>query len=230
MGFSVNFPSNTVVSIDVGNAYIDNIGDLSDYIGQKITITDINGRKISGYIGEQGLSSLSQRGSILTASDAAASDYFGYSTAISSDGNILVVATGALAAYENISGIYIYDRFGDSWVQRGSVLIPPNIVNDAWGYAVSLSSDGAILAVGVGLKTINFTSQGGVYIYDRFGDSWVQRGSVLTASDAAVSDYFGSSVSLSSDGNILAVGAPYWEGSLTNQGGVYIYDIHFLHH
>ena len=52
----------------------------------------------------------------------------------------------------------------------------------------------------------------------------LQRGSVLTASDAAASDYFGRSVSLSSDGLILAVGAYSWEGANTDQGGVYIYD------
>jgi hypothetical protein len=51
----------------------------------------------------------------------------------------------------------------------------------------------------------------------------VQRGSVLTASDAAASDAFGRSVALNANATFLAIGAPLWEGSLTDQGGVYSY-------
>jgi len=51
-----------------------------------------------------------------------------------------------------------------------------------------------------------------------------QIGSVLVASDAAADDYFGIGCALSSDGSVLAVGAYQWEGSNSNQGGVYIYD------
>jgi hypothetical protein len=63
-----------------------------------------------------------------------------------------------------------------------------------------------------------------VYIYDWSGSAWVQRGSVLTASDAAVYDEFGISVALNDAGTVLAVGATRWEGTATDQGGVYIYD------
>lgn len=49
-----------------------------------------------------------------------------------------------------------------------------------------------------------------------------QIGSVLEAADAANSDSFGTSVALSSDGSVLAVGAAAWEGVTgTNRGGVY---------
>ena len=54
---------------------------------------------------------------------------------------------------------------------------------------------------------------------------WVQRGGVLTASDAEAGDYFGVSVALSADGAVLAVGAHYWDGAAgADQGGVYLYD------
>ena len=46
----------------------------------------------------------------------------------------------------------------------------------------------------------------------------------LTASDSANKDFFGTGVGLSNDGLVLAVGAGRWEGSLADQGGVYIYD------
>jgi len=47
---------------------------------------------------------------------------------------------------------------------------------------------------------------------------------VLIASDQASSDQYGRSVSLSANGEILFIGAPYWEGDDSNQGGVYVYD------
>jgi len=55
-------------------------------------------------------------------------------------------------------------------------------------------------------------------------DFFIQRGSVLEASDAADSDNFGYGVALSSDGEVLVVSAANWESSGTNRGGVYIYD------
>lgn len=168
-----------------------------------------------------------QRGSVLTASDAATSDQYGISTSLSSDGNILVVgATGWVDASGSWrGGVYIYDRNGDSWTQRGAVLQSSDIAdNDFFGQTVSLSSDGSILAVGAnGWEGTVGSGRGGVYIYDWNGSAWVQRGAVLEASDAADSDVF-SYVSLSSDGSILAVGAAGWEGTVNNQGGVYLYD------
>ena len=53
----------------------------------------------------------------------------------------------------------------------------------------------------------------------------VQIAKVLEASDAADSDDFGSSVSLSDDGSVLAVGAYFWESTGTDRGGVYSYSL-----
>jgi hypothetical protein len=170
-----------------------------------------------------------QRGSVLEAADAADSDGFGFSVSLSSNGSILAVG---LPNWEGASGtdrggVYIYDWNGSSWVQRGSVLEAADAADtDGFGVDVSLSDDGAILIVGANLwEGATGTNRGGVYIYDWNGSSWVQRGSVLEAADAADNDAFGISVSISSNGSILAVGANTWEGTTgTNRGGVYIYD------
>ncbi len=165
-------------------------------------------------------------GNVLTASDAAAGDYFGYSCSLSANGSILAVgARGWEGTYTDQGCLYIYDWTGGAWVQRGSVLTASDAASsDYFGVTCSLSADGSVLAVGAHGWEGTATNQGGVYIYDWTGGAWVQRGSVLTASDAAVSDYFGYSCSLSADGSILAVGAYTWEGTAANQGGVYIYD------
>ena len=113
------------------------------------------------------------------------------------------------------------------WVQRGSVLTASDAgANDRFGRSVALSADGAVLAVGALLwDGAAGSDQGGVYLYDWSGSAWVQRGSVLTASDAEANDNFGTSVALSADGSALAVGAFLWDGAAgSNQGGVYLYD------
>ncbi len=167
-----------------------------------------------------------QRGSVLTASDAAADDRFGMSVALSDDG--LVLAVGAYlweGPKADQGGVYIYDWSGSAWVQRGSVLTASDAVaGDSFGKAVSLNANGTILAVGARDRDATYTDQGGVYIYDWSGSAWVQRGSVLTASDAVAGDFFGATVELNGSGTMLAVGAYLWEGPNADQGGVYIYD------
>ena len=80
-----------------------------------------------------------------------------------------------------------------------------------------------MLAVGAHVWDGSYTDQGAVYIYDWSGSSWVQRGSVITASDAGTTDQFGVSCSLSADGSVLAVGALLWDGPAgSDQGAVYI--------
>jgi hypothetical protein len=160
-----------------------------------------------------------QRGSVLTASDGVDNDYFGNSVALSNDGNILAI--GARDKNGGRGGVYIYDRSGSAWVQRGSVLTAGDAVAGNGFSRVALNGAGTMLAVGAHLRD---SSRGGVYIYDWSGSAWVQRGSVLTASDAAAGDQYAFSVSLSDDGTVLAVGAFSWEGVQTDQGGVYIYD------
>ena len=186
---------------------------------------------------------------VLTASDADSIDYFGSSVALSSDGSVLAVGSRKWDGTETNQGaVYIYDWSGYSWVQRGSVLNAETNADpsDYFGSSVALSSDGSVLAVGAPYWDADGTTndQGAVYIYDWSDtnsdgkpDDWVQRGSVLTAPEddtygietlAGGYDYFGSSVALSDDGSVLAVGAPYWEeiyhGTTENRGGVYVYE------
>jgi hypothetical protein len=161
-----------------------------------------------------------QRGSVLTASDAAANDLYGR-VAISGDGTVLVVGAYLWeGSASDVGGVYIYDWSGSAWVQRGSVLTSGGASN-SFGTGVSLSDDGTVLAVG---GDVTSTNRGGVYIYDWSGSAWVQRGSVLTAGDQANDDLFGNTVALSNDGKVLVVGAKNWEGPLANQGGVYTYN------
>lgn len=113
---------------------------------------------------------------------------------------------------------------------------------DRFGAAVALSADGSTLAVGApnedgGVAGINGEQNdnsawdaGAVYIFRLIGAEWLQQ-AYIKASNAGGGDrtdyygrgdQFGYAVSLSSDGNTLAVGARYEASSATGVNGDYV--------
>lgn len=101
-----------------------------------------------------------------------------------------------------------------------------------FGQAVALSADGDTLAVGAygednRAHGINPTSTAGlgydpyagaVYVFVRQADTWVQQ-AYVKASTADNHEWFGRSVALSADGDVLAVGAPGNGSDATGVGG-----------
>ena len=88
-----------------------------------------------------------------------------------------------------------------SWFKIGSD-INGDAINDNSGWSVSLSADGTILAVG-SIESSN--GNGYTRIYKYLSGSWSQLGSDIIGE--AEGDRFGSSLSLSSDGTVLAISA-----------------------
>ncbi|QNI56739.1 putative cadherin domain-containing protein [Synechococcus sp. BIOS-E4-1] len=164
-------------------------------------------------------SSWNQRGSDIDGE--AAGDYSGFSVSLSSDGSIV-----AIGAYNNdgngsSSGhTRIYKWDGSSWNQRGSD-IDGEATSDLSGLGVSLSSDGSTVAIGAYGNDGNGSNSGHTRIYKWDGSSWHQRGSDIDGE--ATSDYSGFSVSLSSDGSIVAIGAYRNDGNGSNSGHTRIY-------
>jgi hypothetical protein len=76
---------------------------------------------------------------------------------------------------------------------------------DNSGAAVSLSSDGNTIAIGGDGNDGNGPSSGHVRVYNWNGSSWSQLGNDIDGE--AADDQSGWSVSLSSDGNTVAIGA-----------------------
>ncbi|MGF1740457.1 FG-GAP repeat protein [Vibrio profundum] len=103
--------------------------------------------------------------------------------------------------------------------------------SDRFGYAVSLSSDGNTLAVGAYREDSDTTGvnntpinnsmllSGAVYVFVKSGSTWVQEAYVKPLNTGA-GDEFGYAVSLDSDGNTLAVGAPLEDSSSIVVNGV----------
>ena len=164
------------------------------------------------------------------ASNTDENDQFGYSVSLSSDGNTLAV--GAIGEGSNAIGIdrdqdntapnagavYVFSRSGTIWTQQAYLKARRPDADDWFGYSVSLSRDGNTLAVGAkyedsDVKVIDGNENnnsaadaGAVYVFSRSETTWNQQ-AYVKASNTDAGDHFGSSVSLSSDGNTLAVGA-----------------------
>ncbi len=88
-----------------------------------------------------------------------------------------------------------------------------------FGYSVSLSDDGSIALVGAYGYMSN---TGNAYIYNLGEETWSQA-AVLTASDGALYDNFGCSVSLSGDGTTALIGAKGDDDQGGGSGSAYIF-------
>ncbi len=160
-------------------------------------------------------------------------DRFGHAVSLSANGNTLAV--GAMfesSAAIGINGnqddnsttdsgaVYLFVRNGDTWQQQAYIKASNTEANDFFGEVISLSADGNTLAVGAAKEQsaatgINgnqddnsSTDSGAVYVFVRNGEIWHQQ-AYVKASNTEAQDLFGSAVSLSADGNTLAVGARF---------------------
>jgi hypothetical protein len=135
-----------------------------------------------------------------------AGDLFGRSTSLSSSGNILAVGSPYAAGGGTQRGYArVYSWSGTAWSQIGSD-VTGSANYDYAGWSVDLSDDGTRLAVGLRGHDGNGSNSGTTRLYDWNGSAWVQVGGDIEG-DAA-NDYAGSFVSISGDGDRVAIGAP----------------------
>ena len=122
--------------------------------------------------------------------------------------------------YYNYLDKYIYIYM--SWNQLG-LDIDGEAAGDHFGYSVSLSSDGSVVAIGAIYNDGNGSNSGHVRIYywNTGSSVWTQRG--LDINGEAAGDVSGVSVSLSSDGSVVAIGAIWNDGLFVDSGHVRIY-------
>ena len=107
--------------------------------------------------------------------------------------------SGQVQVYQNIGGVWT--QIGDNLNGEGN--IDPG--TERFGFSVSLSSDGSILAIGAPGNEGNGFFSGNVRIYENIGGIWTQIGFDIDGESQM--DQSGWSVSLSSDGSIVAIGA-----------------------
>ena len=135
---------------------------------------------------------------------------FGYQVSLSGSGDRLGVGSGGYA--------YLFEWDGSNWSQQA--MLEPSIADEdnSFGEALSLSSDGSTLAVSAPWEDVSNADEelssidaGAVYVFVSSPDGWTQQ-THIQPNEIDELDGFGTSVSLSANGNTLAVGSQ-WESS-----------------
>ena len=130
-------------------------------------------------------------------------DEFGFSVSISKDGSIV---SGSSIEHNSTSGYAaVYERVNNNWVQLGNNIT--DNTNTGAGHSIAISDNGNIIAVGEYLSDKNGSNSGhvSIYQYNSNSSSWEQLGNDIDG--VAHDDLAGTSVALSGNGHIVAVGA-----------------------
>lgn len=183
-----------------------------------------------------------QQQAYIKANNADALDYFGSRLSLSADGNTLAIAalgedsgtTGINSTpnnQEDDSGaVYVYSRVGNVWSQQAYIKANNTDENDGFGSSVSLDNSGTVLAIGAyqedsnaqgvngASSNNNASNSGAVYLFNFDGNHWAQT-AYVKASYSEANDWFGYALSLSGDGNTLAVGAYREDSAATGING-----------
>ncbi|WP_298511535.1 T9SS type A sorting domain-containing protein [uncultured Kordia sp.] len=151
----------------------------------------------------------------------AINDNFGWSMALSADGNVVVV--GAIRHFgngEQAGHVRVYEKTNATWTQIGNDIDGENSYN-FMGNSVAINSDGSIIAVSATGNSDGGQNAGKVKVFGYINGNWTQLGNDILGEGSG--DRCGSALGLSQDGQILAIGANYNDGSGPDNGHVRMY-------
>jgi Flp pilus assembly pilin Flp len=150
----------------------------------------------------------------------AAYDNSGRNVSLSADGSVVAIASTSNDGNGNNSGhVRVYQNLASTWTQIGTD-IDGEAAGDLSG-VVSISANGNIVAIGAYGNDGNGSNSGHVRVYQNVSGVWTQIGADIDGE--AAGDYSGVSVSISANGNIVAIGSSSNDGNGTDSGHVRIY-------
>jgi hypothetical protein len=132
------------------------------------------------------------------------------------------IALGAFQDKKNgwkSGSVKVYEYNASQWVQVGETLLGAE--EETFGRAVKLSYDGSVLAVGAG----GLNNRGYIRLFSLYEGRWLQLGHDIHGEEDE--DYAGrsGSIGLSSNGNVIAVGADENDGNGSESGHVRIFKL-----
>jgi len=154
--------------------------------------------------------------------DSSQDQFNAFGTAVDVDGNWAAVgAPGADVAGINAAGAAdIFERTAGGWTHRYRVSASDLSADSGFGSQVSI--EGNLLLVSAPShdgRTELIPNSGGLYVFTRQGDAWIESGLVASL-NPDVGARFGAS--LAAAGALSAVGAPYVDGAVDDTGAAYI--------
>jgi RHS repeat-associated protein len=215
---AVGFGAAVALSAEGSTALIGDYGD-SKYKGAAWVFTRSEGK-------------WTQQGAKLTGGkEEVGEGYFGNAVALGAEGNTALI--GAKEDNGHVGAAWAFTRSEGKWTQQGSALTGGAEENKLGGFGsgVALSTDGNTALIGAYGDS---TGIGAAWVFTRKEGKWTQQGAKLTGGKEEVgAGSFGSSVALSSEGNVALIGAEednkligaVWvftrsEGKWTQQGPV----------
>jgi len=122
-----------------------------------------------------------------------------------------------------VVGIMVSSHSYAQWTQKG-VDLDGQAADDRFGYSVSLSSDGNTMAAGATFNDGPGSNSGHVRVFEWNATitAWGQKGGDLNGE--ASGDNFGWAVSLSADGNKVAIGAPKNDQTAFSSGHIRVFE------
>jgi hypothetical protein len=157
-----------------------------------------------------------QQGPKLTGGGEVGSAHVGFNVALSEDGNTAIAGGGA--DNSGTGAAWVFTRSEGTWTQQGSKLTATGETGAGhFGFSVSLSADGNTALLG---GVADNGEVGAAWAFTRSEGKWTQQGSKLTGSGEIGKGLFGSSVDLSSTGNLAVIGA---SADNANTGAAWIF-------
>lgn len=143
---------------------------------------------------------------------------FGSDLDISADGRVVAVAAPREQNSAGRGAVYVFRRRVTAW-ELDAYLRSPELEDSpsrfrSFASSVTLSDDGNVLAVSdIGFaQDIDFPgNSGSIQFYRYVGQSWQQQ--TLVVGHEPAGDLYGADIALSSDGNMLLIGAPGFSDS-----------------
>jgi hypothetical protein len=201
-------------------------------IGEDSNATGINGDQADNSAGQSGAAYVFVRTGTAWTQQAYVKStmtrpnvLFGYSVAVSENGNTLAVAE--YDADRGKGALYVLVRTGTTWSHQARIQADNAENGDSLGYSMAISDDGNTIAAGAAdedclIPGINpagcdkdqpmDNSSGAAYVFVRTGTTWTQQ-AFIKSSNPAKQDWFGVRIAISGDGNTVAVAAPNEDSS-----------------
>jgi FG-GAP repeat/Secretion system C-terminal sorting domain len=149
-------------------------------------------------------------------------DLSGVFVSLNNDGNSIVIGSPYNdGGGTNAGHVRVFEWNGSSWIQKGGDLDGES-AGDNFGISVDINGNGNSIIVGAYANDGNGTDSGSARVFEWNGSAWMQKG--LDIDGEFAGDYSGISVSISSDGDIMAIGAYFNDNVAAFAGSTRIYE------